>query len=77
LNVTIHHQWASFFTLHMDLKSQNFNYNDASFDKSNSNSEELHCTPTYSMIHNFLDAKKKWIMKVLYIILPQVNIFTL
>jgi hypothetical protein len=31
LNVIAHHQWASLFTLHMDLEFQNFNYNDASF----------------------------------------------
>jgi len=59
LNVNIHHQWASFFTLHMDLKSQNFNYSDGSFDNSNSDNEELHCTPTYYMIHNFLDVPKR------------------
>jgi len=31
LNVTIHHQWISLFTLHMDLESQILNFIDASF----------------------------------------------
>jgi hypothetical protein len=26
LNVTIHHQWENAFTLHMDFKSQIFNF---------------------------------------------------
>jgi hypothetical protein len=32
LNITIHHQWASFFALHMNSKSQILTYNNASFD---------------------------------------------
>ncbi len=32
LNVITHHQWASLFTLHMDLKFQILNFSDASFD---------------------------------------------
>ncbi len=43
-------------------------------DNSNFDNEELHCTPTNLMIYNFLEAPKKWIMKILY--MPQVNIFT-
>jgi hypothetical protein len=82
LNVTIHHQWASFFTLHMDSESHILNCNDASFDNSNSNIEKLHCIPIDSMIYNFLEVPKimdyeKYIYITLYILLPQVNIFTL
>jgi hypothetical protein len=51
LNVTIHHQWANLFTLHMDSKSQILNFSDASSHNSNSNSEKLH----YLMIHNYLE----------------------
>ncbi len=58
LNVTIHHQWASLFTWHMNLESQIPICNNASFNNSNSNNEELHCTTTDSMIHNFLDIPK-------------------
>ncbi len=74
LNVIAHHQWASLFTLHMDLEFQIFNSSDASFDNFNFDNEELHCTTTNLMIHNFLESPKKWIMKILY--MPQVNIFT-
>ncbi len=59
LNVTIHHQWASLFTLLMDFKSQILNSNDASFENFNSNSEKLHCTPKDLMIHNLLEVPKK------------------
>jgi len=38
-NVNIHHQWASLFTLNMDSQSQIINFNDASYDNSNFNSE--------------------------------------
>jgi hypothetical protein len=58
LNVTIHHQRAIFFTLHMDLESQILNSSDASFDNVYSDSEKLHCTPIDLMIHNFLEAPK-------------------
>ncbi len=58
MNVTIHHQWVSLFTLHMDSKSQIFNYNDASFNNFDSNSEEIHYTPINLMIHNFFKAPK-------------------
>jgi len=77
LNVTIHHQRASLFTLHMDLKSQIFNYNDASFDNFDSDSEKLHYTPTNSMIHNFSEIPKLMDYEILYILLPKINIFTL
>jgi hypothetical protein len=33
-------------------------YNNASSDNFDSNNEGIHCTPTYSMIHNFLDVPK-------------------
>jgi hypothetical protein len=39
LNVTIHHQWASLFALHMNLESQ-IPYNNASFDNFDSNNEK-------------------------------------
>jgi hypothetical protein len=52
LNVIIHHQWANFFALYMNLKSQIFIYSNASFDNFNSDNEEIHCTPISSMIHN-------------------------
>jgi hypothetical protein len=56
LNVSIHHQWASLFDLHLNLESQIPTYNNASFDNSNFNNEEIHCTLINSMIHNFLNA---------------------
>jgi hypothetical protein len=55
LNVTIHHQWASLFTLHMNLEFQIPIYNNASSNNSNFENEEMHCTLTNSMIRNFLD----------------------
>jgi hypothetical protein len=55
LNVTIHHQWASFFTLHMNLESQIPTYNNVSSDNFNFNNEKIHCTSINSMIHKFLD----------------------
>jgi hypothetical protein len=39
LNVTIHHQWASLFILHMNLESQIFTYINASFNNSDSDNE--------------------------------------
>ncbi len=77
MNVNIHDQWASLFTLHMNSKSQLLTYNNASSYNSNSNNEEIHCTPINSKIHNFFDAPKNWIMKTLYILLPQVKTFAL
>jgi hypothetical protein len=64
LNINIHHQWASLFALHMNSKFQIPTYNDVSSDNYNSNNEKIHCTPTNSMIHNYLNV-------------PGVNIFTL
>jgi hypothetical protein len=58
LNVSIHHQWTSLFTLHINSESQISTYNNASSNNSNYDNEEIHCTPTNSMIHNFLDAPK-------------------
>jgi hypothetical protein len=58
LNVNIHHQWANLFTLHINSKSQIPIYNNGSSDNFNSDNEEICCTPTYSMIHNFLDIPK-------------------
>jgi len=42
----------------MDLEFQIFNYTDVSSNNFHFDSEELHCTLTYSMIHNFLGAPK-------------------
>ncbi len=58
MNVSIHHQWASLFTLHMDSESQIFNSNDASSNNFHFDNEKLHCTLTYLMIHNFLEVPK-------------------
>ncbi len=58
LNVTIHHQWASLFTLHMNSDSQIPTYNNASFDNSYFNNEKIFCPPINSMIHHFLNAPK-------------------
>ncbi len=51
--LSFHHQWASFFTLHMNLESQIPVYNNTSFDKFDFNNEKLHCTPSDLMIHKF------------------------
>ncbi len=58
MNVRIHHQWASLFALHMNSKSQIPTYNNASSYNFDSKNEKIHYTPTYLMIHNFLDALK-------------------
>jgi hypothetical protein len=58
LNIAIHHQWANLFALHMNLEYQIPIYNIASSDNFDSNNEGIHCTPTYSMIHNFLYVPK-------------------
>jgi hypothetical protein len=42
----------------MNSKSQIPIYNNASFDNFNFDNEKIHCTPTYSMLHNFLNAPK-------------------
>ncbi len=71
MNVAIHHQQTSLFTLHMDLESQIFNCTHVSSNNFHFDSEELHCTLTYSMIHNFLKAPK--IMdyeNIIYFLLP-------
>jgi hypothetical protein len=53
LNVTIHHQWASLFALHMNFEFQIPTYNNASFDNFDFKNEEIHCTLIDSMINNF------------------------
>jgi hypothetical protein len=58
LNVTIHHQWANLFTLHVYIESQICNSSDASFDNLDFNNEKFHCTPIKLMIHNFLEPPK-------------------
>jgi hypothetical protein len=42
----------------MDSKSNFFNYNDASFNNFDFNSEEIDYTPIISIIHNFFKAPK-------------------
>jgi hypothetical protein len=55
----------------MDSQSQILNFYDASYDKSNSNNEELYCTPIDSMIHNFLESPKTMDYdNIMYIIAP-------
>jgi hypothetical protein len=74
LNVSIHHQWASLFALHMNSKYQILTYNNASSDNSDFDNEKIHYTPTNSMIRNFLDAPK--IMdyeNIIYFITPNQN----
>jgi hypothetical protein len=78
LNVTIHHQWASLFALHMNLESQILTYNNTSFNNFDFDNEETHCTPIDSMIHNFLNVQK--IMdneNTIYFIVPSQNFHTL
>jgi hypothetical protein len=61
----------------MNSKSQIPIYNNASSNNYDFNNEKIHCTPTYSMIHNFLDVPK--IMdyeNIIYFIVPSQN-FTL
>ncbi len=58
MNITIHHQWASLFDLHMNSKSQILIYNNASFNNFGYNNEQIHYTPPNSMIHNFLNVPK-------------------
>jgi hypothetical protein len=58
LNVNIHHQWASLFALHMNSEFQILIFNNASSNNFDCDNEETHYTPTYSMIHNFLNAPK-------------------
>ncbi len=58
----------------MNLEFQIFTYNNASFDNIDFDNEKIHCTPTYSMIHNFLDVPK--IMdneNTIYYIVPSQN----
>jgi hypothetical protein len=77
LNVTIHHQWASLFALHMNSKPQIPTYNNASFDNFNFDNEKIHCTPTNSMIHNFLNVPKIMDYENTIYCITQIKIFTL
>jgi hypothetical protein len=61
---------GKFFCFVYEFKFQIPIYNNASFDNFDFNNEETHCTPTNSMMHNFLNVPKKWIMKIFYILLP-------
>jgi len=74
LNVTIHHQWASLFSLHMNSKYQIPIYYNASCNNFNFDNEEIHCTLTYSVIPKFLDVPN--IMNyenIMYFIAPSQN----
>jgi hypothetical protein len=42
----------------MNLKSQILTYNNISFDNFDFDNEKIYCTPTNSMIHDFLNASK-------------------
>ncbi len=42
----------------MNSNYQTLTCNNSSSDNSNFNNERIHCTPTYSIIHNFLDVAK-------------------
>jgi hypothetical protein len=59
LNVTIHHQWASLFLLHLNSKSQIPTYNNASSNNYNFDNEKIHYTPINLIIHNNLKFPKK------------------
>jgi hypothetical protein len=49
-------------------------FNNASFENFDFNNEKIHCTPTNSMIHNFLDVpKKKDNENIIYFIVPSQN----
>jgi hypothetical protein len=61
-----------FFSLHRNLESQIFNYNNASFNFNN----EGHYVQIDSMIHNFLDALKIMDYENIIYLLPQVKTFT-
>jgi hypothetical protein len=58
LNITIHLQWGSLFDLHMNSNFQIPTYNNASFTNYGYDNEKIHYTPSYSMIHNFLNFPK-------------------
>jgi len=58
----------------MNSKSQILTYNNISFDNFDFDNEKIHCTPTKSMIHEFLNAQK--IMdyeNIIYYIAPSQN----
>jgi len=77
LNVTIHHQWASLFALHMNLESQ-IPYNNASFETLILTMKKIHCTPTNSMIHNFFKCSKNMDYEyTIYSIVPSQNLHLL
>ncbi len=58
LNVSIHHQCASLFALHMNSKFQIPNYNNAASCNDDFDNEKIHYTLTYLVIHNVLDVPK-------------------
>jgi len=58
----------------MNSEFQLHTYNNASFDNSDSNNEEIHYTPTYSMIHYFLHVPKRMDYEnIIYSIAPSQN----
>jgi len=68
-NVTIHHQWASLFVLHINSKSQILIYNNASSNNFDFNHKKIHYTPIDSIIHNFFNVPK--IMIILLFCCPK------
>jgi hypothetical protein len=48
----------------MDLESQILYFSDVTSNNPNFDSEELHLTSIDLIIHNFLEAPKKWIMNI-------------
>jgi hypothetical protein len=59
---------------HMNSEYQIFIYDNASSDKCDFDNKKKHCTPTNSMIHNFLDVPK--IMNyenIIYFVAPNQN----
>jgi hypothetical protein len=61
----------------MNSKFQVLAYNNASSDSSNSDNEKIHYTPTYSMVHYFLDVPKIMDYENNIYYNSQVKIFTL
>jgi hypothetical protein len=61
----------------MNLKNQIPIYDNASSDNFDSNNIKIHCTPTNSMIHKFLNVPKRMNYENTTFLLPQVKTFTL
>jgi hypothetical protein len=53
LNVTIHHQWESLFTLHINSKFETHICDNSSSNNFDFDNEKKHCTSTYTLMHFF------------------------